>query len=222
VSLAPHGSVPSSARPGARVRGAILALCALLATGLALGGCAAGGGQSTPSPTASSAGGFAPYVYEPAEQAPALDLTDQDGAPFSLSHLEGKVVLISFGYTHCPDVCPTTLAIARNVEEARPDQTAVVFVTIDPARDTADALRDYLAYYVAPMIGLTGSDARIAATASEWGVFYQKGEVAPNGSYAMAHTAGTFVVDPEGRLRYRFTSGTPVDVLVAAIDDLTG
>lgn len=133
----------------------------------------------------------------------------------------GRVVLVSFGYTNCPDVCPTTLAIDRDVVLDRPDRAAVVFVTVDPERDTVEALASYLKYFGAPMTGLTGTPQAIAATAAEWGVSYQKGPVNDGGSYAMNHSAGVFVVDPTGRLRYLFPYGTPAVVLVDAVDELS-
>ncbi|HUL78733.1 MAG TPA: SCO family protein [Vicinamibacteria bacterium] len=197
----------------------------LLALTVTLGsvvGCATG---STGQPVAISSGddpaAYAPYTYDPVEPAPPLDLIDQTGARFSLTQLRGKTALVSFGYSHCPDVCPTTLAIDRDVLLQRGSDAAVVFVTIDPARDTSAALTEYLKYFGAPMIGLTGSDAAIAATAAAWHVGYEKGEVSANGSYSMTHTAGTFVVDPAGNLRFLYPYATPANVLVGAIDGLT-
>jgi protein SCO1/2 len=184
-------------------------------------GCAVPSTGRTVAPIAGDgSSAYAPYTYDPVEAAPPLDLVDQSGAPFSLGQVRGKTVLVSFGYSHCPDVCPTTLAIDRDVLLERGSDAAVVFVTIDPARDTAAALAEYLKYFGAPMIGLTGSDAAIATAAAAWGVGYQKGEVSASGSYSMTHTAGTFVIDPAGNLRFLYPYATPKGVLIAAIDAL--
>jgi protein SCO1/2 len=195
---------------------AVLVGVAFLAVALVLRSTMA---PASPTPSDDTAA-YAPYVYEPVGLAPALPLTDQAGRAFSLDSLKGSTVLINFGYTHCPDVCPTTLAIDREVLRDRPSGVSVVFVTIDPARDTPSALGAYLAYFEEPMTGLTGSASEIATAAAAWGVGYQKGEVSASGSYAMTHTAGTFVVDPAGNLRFLFPYETPKSVLVAAIDAL--
>ncbi len=176
--------------------------------------------QTAPSPSGDSLA-FQPYVYDPAEPAPPLDLVDQTGAPFTLERLRGRTVLVSFGYTHCPDVCPTTLAIDRDVLLERPDDAAVVFVTIDPARDTPTALAEYLKYFGAPMTGLSGSDEETAQTARSWHVSYAKEAASSADTYVMSHTAGTFVIDPEGSLRFLFPYGTPASALIAAVDRLS-
>jgi protein SCO1/2 len=164
---------------------------------------------------------FQPYVYDPADPAPPLDLTDQTDTPFTLDRLRGRTVLVSFGYTHCPDVCPTTLAIDRDVLLERPNDAAVVFVTIDPARDTPAALREYLKYFGASMTGLSGSDEETAQTANAWHVSYAKESASSADSYVMSHTAGTFVIDPDGSLRFLYPYGTPASALIAAVDRLS-
>ncbi len=162
-----------------------------------------------------------PRVYEPPVPAPALDgLVDTAGRSFSLEGLTGRVVLVNFGYTHCPDVCPTTLAVDREVLRARPDRAAVVFITVDPERDTAAALASYLAFFEAPIVGLTGDRASIAAVTAAWGVTVVLGKPDATGNYPVIHTAGTYLVDPQGRLRFLYPYGTPADTLVTAVDHL--
>ena len=215
----PGPSAGPDHRSWARLRWALLVV---LVMALVLGTMAlrwsrdAAAGTSTSSPSADL---YVPAIY-PAAAAPALDLTDQQGRPFTLAQLRNRVVLISFGYTHCPDVCPTTLAIDRQVVDAVGDGVAVVFVTIDPERDTADALRTYLDAFQRPFIGLTGSADQIRDVARAWNVVYIKGAVEASGAYPMVHTAGTFIVDPQGRLRLFFDYGTPASVLADAVRGL--
>jgi protein SCO1/2 len=140
-------------------------------------------------------------AYHPARPAPALQLTDQDGQPFDLASLKGTPVFVYFGYTHCPDVCPTTLADLRAAVEAANLPAKVVFVTIDPARDTAPKIKQYLDAYKAGFIGLTGSADQIAAAAAAWGVGYQPGPVDSLGNYPMSHTTDAYLVDAGGTLR---------------------
>ncbi len=178
----------------------------------------AGGGSA---PT--GGGAFEPLVYDPPEPAPSLEaLVDTTGRPFSLAEIRGRVVLVSFGYTHCPDVCPTTLAIHREVLRARPEVAAVVFVTVDPERDTTTALANYLRFFDAPIVGVTGEPAAVAAAAKAWGVTVLLGERDAAGNYPVVHSAGTYVIDPKGRRRLLYPYGTPAEILVAAVDDLAG
>ena len=142
----------------------------------------------------------------PAVPAPPLLLTDQDGQPFELGSLRGGPVLVFFGYTHCPDVCPTTLADVRDVLRARPDVRAV-FVSVDPARDTPRALKEYLSWYRVPIVGLTGTENEIRAAADAWGVQYARIDSDSASGYAMAHTADTFMLDANGYLRHRIFFG---------------
>ncbi len=214
-------------RPDRGGRGPSLAIVlAVLATVVAgaLAGCVAGidpRRSATAGPTGE--GSYRPFVFDPAEPAPSLDgLVDTDGRRFSLTDLRGRIVLLSFGYTHCPDVCPTTLAIEREVLRARPDAAAVVFVTVDPERDTSAALASYLRYFEAPIIGLTGDPETVASTAAAWGVTVVFGPRDAAGNYPVTHSAGTFVVGPDGRLRFLYPYGTPSDVLVGAVDTLVG
>ncbi|MCX7693196.1 SCO family protein [Tepidimonas taiwanensis] len=131
-----------------------------------------------------------------------LRLTDQHGQVRTLDDFRGRVVMLYFGFVQCPDVCPTALARAVEVmQRLGPDGTRVqlLFVTVDPERDTPALLREYLAAFDPGFIGLTGTPEDIARAAQEFKVYYAK---VPTGSgYTMDHSAQTYLIDPAGRLR---------------------
>lgn len=131
-------------------------------------------------------------------------LLDHQGQPRRLADFRDQAVVLSFGYTRCPDICPTTLAtlaeaMKRLGEDAK--RVQVLFVTIDPERDSAEHLASYVPWFDARFLGLWGDVATIAATAEEFRIFYQKQETGSAAGYAMDHTAGSYVFDPRGRLR---------------------
>lgn len=132
-----------------------------------------------------------------------LALTDHNGQRRTLADFQGKVVTLFFGFTHCPDVCPTTLGeMATVMKELGGDagRVQVLFVTVDPERDTADVLKRYVPAFHPTFLGLTGSAEEIARAAREFKIFYQKQNL-PGGSYSMDHSAGTYILDGQGRLR---------------------
>jgi protein SCO1/2 len=129
-------------------------------------------------------------------------LPDADGAMRSLGEFKGKVVLVFFGFTQCPDVCPTALGRAIDVRKllgADGDKVQVVFITVDPERDTPEVLREYMKAYDPSFIALRGNAEQLASTAKEFKVYFQK--VPTKGSYTMDHTAVTYAFDPQGRVR---------------------
>ncbi len=131
-------------------------------------------------------------------------LTDHNGKPRTLADFKGKVVVMFFGYTQCPDVCPTTMAeLATVMQELGPlaDRVQVLFVTIDPARDTQALLAKYVPAFDSRFLGLYGDQAATEKVAKEFKVFYQKVPGKEPGSYTMDHTAGSYVFDPQGRIR---------------------
>src|SRR6266436_1602203 len=131
-------------------------------------------------------------------------LTDASGAPRSLVDFRGKVVVMFFGYTQCPDACPTTLSeLAAALQKLGPDaaRVQVLFVTVDPERDTPDLLSRYVPAFNPSFLGLRGDAQATADAAKEFKVIYQKQPGATPGSYSMDHSAGTFIFDPQGRLR---------------------
>ncbi len=159
-----------------------------------------------------------------AEYASKLSLPDVDGQLRNLTQFKGKVVFVFFGYTQCPDVCPTTMAelaeVRRRLGKAG-NRVQGVFVSIDPERDTPDLLKAYLHAMDPTFIGLRGSLAQTAEVAREFKVFYQKVPT-KNGGYTMDHTAGGFVFDPEGRVRLFARYGQGADALTSDIKQLLG
>jgi protein SCO1/2 len=132
-----------------------------------------------------------------------FSLTDHNGQPRTLSDFKGKVVTVFFGFTHCPDVCPTALAeMAQVVRELGSDagRVQVLFVTVDPERDTPDVLKRYVPSFHPDFLGLHGDAEAIARTAKEFKVFHQKQPVS-GGGYSVDHTAATYIYDTHGRLR---------------------
>ncbi|NML43150.1 SCO family protein [Ramlibacter sp. G-1-2-2] len=141
-----------------------------------------------------------------------FQLPDQNGKVRTLKDFAGKVVVVFFGYTQCPDVCPTTLAeIAQAKKLLGPDGDKVqgIFITVDPERDTPEILKAYMANFDPNFIALRGNLEQTAAVAKDFKVYYKKVEGKTPGSYTMDHSAASFVYDPQGRLRLytRFGSG---------------
>ncbi|MFO1273826.1 MAG: SCO family protein [Rubrivivax sp.] len=147
-----------------------------------------------------------------AEYANALDLTDADGKARHLSDFKGKVAVVFFGYTQCPDVCPTTLAeLAAVKKDLGPDGARVqgIFVSIDPERDTPEVLKAYVGNFGADFVALRGTPEETRAAAKNFKVFFAKVPGKTESSYTMDHTAGSYVFDPSGRVRLftRYGSG---------------
>ena len=147
-----------------------------------------------------------------AEFARRLELPDVDGQPRTLADWKGKVTVVFFGYTQCPDVCPTTMAELAQVKKslgADGDKLQGLFVTIDPERDTPQVLQSYLASFDPSFIALRGTTEQTQAAAKEFKIFYAKVPGKVEGSYTMDHTAGAFVIDRDGnpRLFERYGAG---------------
>ena len=158
-----------------------------------------------------------------AEFARKLELPDVDGKPHSLADWNGKVTVVFFGYTQCPDVCPTTmaeLAQIRTLLGADGDKLQTVFVTIDPERDTAEILKAYVANFGPGVVALRGNAEQTAAAAKEFKVFFQKVPSKTAGSYTMDHSAASFVFDPKGRVRLFVPYGSDPKVLAADLKRL--
>ena len=138
-----------------------------------------------------------------AEYVKHFALTDHHGKPRTLADFKGKVVTIFFGYTQCPDVCPTALSgMSAVMEELGPegDRVQVIFVTVDPERDTQELLAEYVPVFDERFLGMYGAPEKIAEIAKDFRVFYRKsGDL--QGHYTIDHTAGTYVFGPDGRLR---------------------
>jgi len=162
----------------------------------------------------------------PPQPAPDFTLTDQHGQPFRLSDQRGKVVLLFFGYTHCPDVCPTTLARWKQIYDAlgeNAERVRFVFITVDPERDTPGRLQQHLAVFNPKFIGLTGTPEQLAPVYQAYHVYREKVQESQSAAgYLMNHTAGTFLIDPEGRWRLGYSFGTPPEDIVEDIGVLLG
>ena len=150
-------------------------------------------------------------------------LTDGAGKKRTLADFRGKLVVVFFGFAQCPDVCPTTLSDFAQVKQklgAAGDQLQVVFITVDPARDTPQVLATYVPNFDASFIGLTGTLDEINAAAREFKVFYQKVPGKTETSYTIDHTAGSYVFDREGRIRLFVRHATPAGAIVADLQRL--
>ena len=158
-----------------------------------------------------------------APYANSFSLNAAGGGRRTLADFRGKVVVVFFGFTQCPDVCPTTLSDLAEVRKrlgADGDRLQVVFITIDPERDTAALLSEYGPGFDPTFIGLYGTAEETALTAKEFKVFYQKVPGKTATSYTMDHTAGSFVFDKEGRVRLFIRHGASVDDITADLRQL--
>jgi protein SCO1/2 len=138
------------------------------------------------------------------EYARGFSLTDQNGKPRTLADFKGKVVVVFFGYTQCPDVCPTTMAeMASVMKDLGPqaDQVQVLFITLDPERDTPELLKAYVPQFDKRFLGLYGTPEQTAKTAKEFKVFYTKVPGSAPDQYSIDHTAGSYVFDRDGKIR---------------------
>lgn len=208
------GPLPPAAMASAlRLVVPALALTALLvAAGAYLVRPGSGGGAEVPG----TGGELIGFALDPPRAAPAFTLTDHTGAPWSLADARGKAVLLFFGFTSCPDVCPTTLLTMAHALEslgAQADQVEPLFVSIDPERDSPSVLAGYVAGYDPRIVGATSDLATLGAMAEDYGVQFQKafpeGASETGGNYTMDHSATIFLIDPEGRLRAAYLDPTP-------------
>lgn len=152
-------------------------------------------------------------TFSPPRVAPELALSATDGAPFKLASYRGKVVVLEFGYTHCVDVCPVSLAVlaqARKKLGAAGAELQVVFVTVDPERDSVARLRSYLAQFDPSFVGLSGTPAQVAAVLKAYGITATRKAVdgAP-GEYTMHHSSYLYFIDPQGMQRALMPFGRP-------------
>lgn len=147
-------------------------------------------------------------------------LSDHHGKARQLADFRSKVVVLFFGYTQCPDICPTTLSAMRDAMKklgSDAGRVQVLFVTLDPARDTREVLAQYVPWFHPDFIGLTGDDAAIASVAKDFKVFYAKQPGNQPGSYSIDHTSSSYIFDPKGRLRLLVRHGESSDRIAADI-----
>lgn len=154
---------------------------------------------------------------EPYPLAPEIELTRAAGSDFRLSQMRGKVVALFFGYTSCPDICPTTMAeLKQALAEIGPkaEEVQVLFVTVDPQRDTPERVQEYVNHFNPDFIGLSGSESDLAKVWNEYGVFRQVVQGTSAAGYLVDHTARVTLIDQEGNLRVSLPVETPVEDVV--------
>jgi protein SCO1/2 len=194
----------------------LIRLCAVLAAVLALAAC-------DRAPVGADKPAFKAVDITGADYARTLSLPDAEGKIRTLADFKGKVTVVFFGYTQCPDVCPTTMAELAEVKRSLGkdgERVQGVFVTIDPERDTPQLLKNYITAFDSSFVALRGSDAQTKAVAKEFKVYYAKVEGRTPGSYTMDHTAGSFIYDTQGRLRLFTRYGGGAQALASDIKAL--
>jgi protein SCO1/2 len=156
-----------------------------------------------------------------ADYARDFQLTDHNGRPRSLKDFQGKVVVLFFGYTQCPDVCPTTmteLAETKKLLGKDGERLQVLFVTVDPERDTPEVLKGYMGNFDPSFLALRGTPEQLAAMAKDFKVYYKKNAGPSPTSYTMDHSAASYVYDPQGRLRLYTRYGSGPQALASDIE----
>jgi protein SCO1/2 len=169
-----------------------------------------------------------PYTYqgslfEPPVKTDDFSLPDQFGETFQLSAQRGEVVLLFFGYTHCPDVCPVTLSEYRQVSDLlgeRSEQVKFVFITVDPERDNRETLRDFLDNFGIPIEGLTAEQSALEPVWEAFGVYHEKVDVGSAAGYLVDHTARIYVINKQGELQLTFPFGTSSEAMAQDITHL--
>lgn len=155
---------------------------------------------------------------EPYPAAPDFALTRADGSSFRLSENRGKTILLFFGYTSCPDVCPTTLAelnqALEKLGEDEANRVQVIFVTVDPDRDTPERIQEYVNHFNTSFVGLGGTEAELTTVWDDYGVFREIVDGASAAGYLVNHTARVTLIDGDGNLRVSLNFDTPVEDIV--------
>jgi len=158
-----------------------------------------------------------------ADFANALSLTDHTGKPRQLSDFKGKAIALFFGYTHCPDVCPTTmadLAKAMKIMGKRSDEVQVLFVTLDPERDTREVLAKFVPSFDSRFIGLYGTAEQTAETAKNFKIFYAKQTVTGKNDYTIDHSAGVYAFDKNGKIRIYIKFGQKPNEIASDLEKI--
>jgi len=166
---------------------------------------------------------FQGSLIEPAVPAPQFELTDMNGNLFQLSQLEDQVVVMFFGYTSCPDVCPVTLTEFLQIRSKlgpAAEQVSFVFVTVDPERDTPERMRKYLTNFDPEIIGLTGERSDLEPVWADYGVYQARAEGSSDGNYLVDHSSRVYVIDRAGNLRLTYLFGTESELITEDIRHL--
>lgn len=166
---------------------------------------------------------FSGTVIQSQTAAPSVDLVTSTGERASLRDFEDKVVVLYFGYTFCPDVCPTTLSTIKKAVDKlgdKSDDVQVIMVSVDPERDSPELLRDYLSFFDSRFLGMTGTEVEVAEVATVYGVFFQAEEGTVDTGYLVSHTANLMVVDREGYLKLIIPPDATSDQIASDLDYL--
>jgi len=158
-----------------------------------------------------------------ADYAKGFELSDHNGQVRHLTDFKGKVVLMFFGYTQCPDVCPTTMSDMAEIKKslgADGDRLQVLFVTVDPERDTPELLKAYMENFDPSFLALYAPPKQLDALTKDFKIYYKKVEGSTPTNYSMDHSAGSYIYDPKGQLRLFSRYGTPKDVLAKDLQTL--
>ncbi len=158
---------------------------------------------------------FKGTVIEPPTDAPPVNLRDHNGKDFRISENKGKILLLFFGFTHCPDACPSTLMNWETIKKeirANEDNVKFVFISVDPSRDSQKSLHKYVALYGDDIIGLTGTQKDLDPIYKSYGIFAEK-ELKKNRDYLINHTTSIILIDKQGKWRLNYSYGTsPIDI----------
>ena len=180
----------------------------LFAALIALSACAA--------PTTSSISSEAGTVLEPPAPIVDFSLPSSLGRPYGLADMRGKPALIFFGYTFCPDVCPTTLADFRRIKAdlgAKADSVNFIFISVDPERDTPEVLARHISAFDPAFIGLQGDEATLKKIGTTFGLYYQKNAPRDDGSYLVDHSSAVYLADSDGQIRVVYSYGTAYEAI---------
>jgi len=162
-------------------------------------------------------------LIDPPAMAPDISLVDQDGSPFHLEDQRGKLVLVFFGYTHCPDVCPITLSEFKQVKAALGEQAGqveFVFITVDPQRDTPERIQGYLKNFDPEFTGLTGTERQLAEVWKAYGVYQQRQDSGSAAGYLVDHSARTYLIDRQGQWRLNYPFGMGSDKMIRDVEHI--
>ena len=170
-----------------------------------------------PSPVSATSRPDPTPIVDAGQPAPVPDGLVTAAGPFDLTAFRGRPVIVFFGYTHCPDVCPATIGELMQVVDHRPD-VRVVFVTVDPERDTPAYMAKWTEFMPRNFVGVTGSPKAIKAAADAYRVRYARVDSASAAGYSMSHTAFQYLIDADGRLRLHFPFGTGWKSILATLD----
>ncbi|WP_347485087.1 SCO family protein [Vandammella animalimorsus] len=203
----------TACKPGRALRSRLLAAALVGAALLGLAGCTG----SEP------AAKFHTLDISGVDYAKGFSMPDAHGQQRSLADFAGKVVFVYFGFAQCPDICPTTMLEMAEVKKLLGedgDKLQIVFVTVDPERDTPEVMRAYMESFDPQAVALVGNAEQIAAMARDFKVFYEKKPGSTPDTYTIDHSASGYMYDPQGRLRLYVRYGTPVDQIAADVRQL--